>query len=45
MAWNLGALRAEIVGEIEKTVRIHRTAACLTAPLSADTVANREKGR
>ena len=26
-------------------MRIHRAAACLTAPLSADTVANRKKGR
>ena len=45
MAWNSGALGAEIACEVEKTVRIHRAAACLTAPPSADTVTNREKGR
>ena len=45
MEWNSGALSAEIVCEDEQTVRIHRAAACLTAPLSADTVTNREKGR
>ena len=32
-------------GDVEKTVRIQRAAACLTASLSADTVANRKKGR
>ena len=45
MTWKSGALNAEIVREDEKTVRIHRAAACLTAPLSADKVTNREKGR
>ena len=44
LAWNSGALGAEIACEDEKTVRIHRAAACLTAPPSAETVTNREKG-
>ncbi len=45
MAWKSGALGAEIACEIEKSVRNHRAAACLTAPVSADTVTNSEKGR
>ena len=47
MEWNSGELDAEIVCEVEKSVRNHhaaRAAACVTAPLSADTVTNREKG-